>query len=579
VAAILGAGWWRAARQTDRPLIRFSAELSPDAVGGPQMIAILSPDGRRVVFRARSPNGFVLATRLLDQAKATVLSGTEGNSFAFFSPDGQWIGFFAGGKLKKISVQGGTPITLCDSSENYGAAWLTDGTIVFLDGFNLMRVPEAGGTPQRIHTDLTFRRWPQPLPGDDRILLTASPIGTTSFDNAALDVVSLKTLQRKTVLRGGYFGRYLPTGHLLYLHQGTMYGVRFDLSRLETQGAPVPLLEEVKGFPQQGAGHFDFSLTGTLVYESGKPGSAEQPLAWLDSTGVQQRINGVAGISLRLSPDGKRLAFSSNNDLSVYDVERDTTTRITFDPAGINRHPVWTPDGKYLVYAGKGGIWWTRSDGSGQPARILEGDPAPTPWSFAAIDGPRRLRLAFHQNTPDKVRNIWILPLDVSEPDRPAPGKPEVFRATPANEVDPAFSPDGRWLAYTSAESGEPQVYVRPYRPGAAPASGGKWQISNGQGRFPVWARNGKQLFFRNAMGYIMAADYTASGAAFVPGRPREWSSALLYMTGNFQDFDVHPDGKRAVIIALPDFTKGGLVAAHADFLLNFFDDLKRRLP
>jgi dipeptidyl aminopeptidase/acylaminoacyl peptidase len=313
---------------------------------------------------------------------------------------------------------------------------------------------------------------------------------------------------------------------------------------------------------------------------SGSAKRFEQPISWLEPSGNQQLFNELSGTCLRVSPSGRRLAFASKGDISVYDLDRDGTTRITFDTNGNNRHPVWTPDGKYLAYAGSGGIWWTRSDGSAQPTRILEGNPAPTPWSLAT-DGPKRLRLAYHAQASqtDTQRDIWVLPIDITDADRPAPGKPEVFLATPAIEVSPSFSPDGHWMAYTSTEFGGNEVFVRRYRPGA-PAAGGTWQITTGAGAlFPVWSRDGKQLLFRSASGFIMAVDYTISGESFTAGKPHEWSKAPIYMTGVFQDFDLFPDGKRAAIVALPDETKGGIIRPHANFLLNFFDELKRRLP
>jgi hypothetical protein len=582
--AALGLGilHFRGSPPADRPLMRFNAELSPDAVGAPQMTAAISPDGKRLAFRVRTANGYTLATKLVDQPQATLVAGTEGVKYAFFSPDSQWIGYLDAVMLRKIPAQGGAPVTLTEvGSQTYGADWLADGNIVVaFSEFSLGRIPSTGGTVQKIGEgpQVQLRRFPQALPGSEQILVTTSPQGVLNFDNANIDVISLKTGEEKTVLQGGYFGRYLPTGHLIYVRGGTLYGVRFDLGRMATQGPPVQLLEDVSSVPGIGAGKFDFSQSGTLLYSSGKPEPAEQPVAMLDAAGAQTPLNGAAGTCLRLSPDARQLAFAARGDISVYDLKSQTPTRITFDPAASNRHPAWTPDGKHLVYAGAGGIWWTRSDGSGQPQRIYEGNPVPSPWSFAA-GGPHQLRLALHQAGSGTNRDIWILPLDVSDPDHPVAGKAEMFVATPENETAPTFSPDGKWMAYNVNDLTQQDIFVRRYQPGVPAGSGGKWQISHG-GRtsFPVWGGDGAHLFFRSGDGKIRVVDYTTSGETFSAGMPRDWSPTATYLTGVFQNYDMFPDGKHAVVVALDDSYKGGAVGKHATVLLNFFDDVTRRL-
>ena len=583
-AAILGLFLWRSARVPDRPLIRFPIEL-PNAVDGPWMTALVSPDGRRILYRVIGPGGLMLAIRALDQPEGVVLAGTEAATEAFFSPDSAWIGFFAAGSLKKIPAAGGAVTILSDALDGHGAAWLPDRTIVAsFDEFELRRVPENGGAPQSLFPQHPEEdRYPQALPGGQSILFTSAPMGTSDFDNANLDVMSLKTGARKTVVHGGYFGRYLPSGHLLYVHGDTIYAIRFHLSRAETQGAPVPILQGASADPALAAGHFDVSNNGTLVYVTGRSYGDDQRIAFLDPAGDRQTIPGASGAGLRLSPDGKRLALTSNGDIFVYDFARDVRTRITFEPKAPNRHPAWSPDGRYIAYAGAGGIWWTRSDGSGQPVRILEGNPPGTPWSMTAGEGPHSLRLFYHAPPPREAqRDILVLRLDLSDPDHPSAGKPEPFLATPAHEIDPAISPDGRWLAYVSEESAvdalSARLFVRRYRPGA-PASGGQWQISDSRARFPVWSSDGKQIFFRSGAGLIMVADCTASGDSFTAGKPREWSSATVYITSSFQDFDIFPGGRRAVVVNIPVGDKTGAIPGHVNVLLNFFDELKRRLP
>jgi serine/threonine-protein kinase len=291
LAIVAAVGWWTAWRSTrpvDNPLLRLSVDLGPDAIVGAHITAAISPDGTRLAFLARGPNGTTqLATRLLDQPQATLLSGTEGAGDPFFSPDGQWIGFFAEGKMKKVSVRGSAVITLCDAPDGRGAAWGEDGIIIAtlsgVSGIGLSRVPAAGGTPQVITNPIekgeATHRWPQILPGGQAVLFMANT-NVSKYDDSSIEVLSLKTGEVKVVQHGGYFGRYLPSGYLVYIHQGTLFGVPFDLTRLEVSGTPTPLLEDVAGDSNTAGGQFDFSRNGTFVYLSGKSSTGTWALAW-----------------------------------------------------------------------------------------------------------------------------------------------------------------------------------------------------------------------------------------------------------------------------------------------------------
>ncbi len=418
MAVALGAagfGWWRSVRPVERSLIRLSVDLGPDAVAGARTTAILSPDGTRIVFPTRGSNGvFQLATRTLDQPRATPMSGTEGGSDAFFSPDGQWIGFFAEGKLKKAPVQGGAPVTLCDAEASRGGSWGDDGNIIFavVDSSDLMAVSSAGGTPQpliKTGNSNVFRRWPQVLPGGKAVLFTQSP-NPFSWDDADVAVVSLKTGQIKIVQHGGYSGRFVPspygTGHLLYVHGSSLFAVLFDPDRLETSGTPVPVLADVAGNSMEAGGQFDGALNGSLVYLQGKAAaSSSYPIAWMDSSGKTAPLLAKPGTygAPRFSPDGKRLAFTATGskgpDVWVYDWERDISTQLTFTGPG-NLEMVWTPDGKHIVFgssaAGVAALWWMRSDGSGEPRKLLERKNSGVglrPQSFAP-DGRRSMTMS-----------------------------------------------------------------------------------------------------------------------------------------------------------------------------------------
>jgi Tol biopolymer transport system component len=572
-----------------RPLIRLNAEIAPDtplARGGnvgANMLA-LSPDGARLALTLRGADGKTrLYTRLLNQGQPTPLLGTENASSPFFSPDGQWIGFFADGKLKKISVEGGAAVMLCDAQGLAGASWGDDGNIIaaLSPTAALSRVPSAGGTPvpvTKLNPGEVTHRWPQVLPGSQAILFTAST-QRGNYDNANVDVISLKTGERKTVARGGFFPRYLATsigtGHLIYLHESTLFAVPFDSGRLAPTGSPAPVLEDVSSTSAAG-GDFVFAQNGSFVYLSGKGSLAGWSISWVDSLGKTQPLHAPLGLYFtpRFSPDGRRLAFSISNgqveDIWVKDLDRDTPSRLSFLP-GLNRWPVWTPDGKNIVFQcgnpAAPGLYWIRSDGSGQAHRLTDGKLAETPYSFS----PDGKRLAFSQlgNNSD----IFTAPIE-GDPGHPTLGKAELFLGTPFIEVNPAFSPDGRWLAYQSNESGTFEVYVRPF-----PGPGGRWQISTGGGLFPLWSREGRELVFEASDGRVMAVSYTAKGDSFAAGKPRVWTETRMRTLGpSSANYDLAPDGKRLAAM-VGDDANGEKPPTHLTFLLNFFDELRRRAP
>ncbi len=437
VAMISVALLWRATLPADRPMVRFSVDLGPEAIRGRASSGlffnpVISPDGTRLVFPAKAADGSEqLAVRRLDQPMVTILAGTEGAVDPFFSPDSQWIGFFAGQKLKKIPLQGGVVVSLCDTAgQERGASWGEDGAIIAnVDNYHLVRVPATGGEPQVIGKPEQYgeRTWraPQVLPGGENVLFTgAVAASAAAADSASIEVLSLKSGRVKVVLRGGNFGRYLPSGHLIYFRQGTLYGVPFDLGRLETHGAPAPLLEDLADSESPAFGRVSFSRTGILLYAgAGRAGVA--PIAWLDSAGKSQRVvspslSTSGSVSQqaetpRLSPDGNRLALSVAGDLFVHDLQRGTVTRLTFD-ASLNRHPVWTPDGRHIVYGsdvpasdGEFRIWWIRSDGSSQPQKLF-GERTPLQVSSISRDGRT---LAFVRTAKERAFEIWTLPLDL----------------------------------------------------------------------------------------------------------------------------------------------------------------------
>ena len=400
------------------------------------------------------------------------------------------------------------------------------------------------------------------------MLFTAALSAGAGFDSASIEVVSLSDHHRKTLVRGGTFGRYLPSGHLVYVNQGTLFAVPFDEHRLEARGAPVPVLDQVGYSYRNGSAQLSFSQTGTLVYRSGGVGGAVT-VQWLDSAGKVQPLLVKPDSYVRptLSPDGKRLAIATT-DIWVYDWQRDTMTRLTFGIAG-STYPIWSPDGRYILFEAPGGIYWTRSDGSSKPQQLTSSKLEQYPWSFSA-DGKR---LAFQEINPGIGYDIWTVPLE-NDASGPRAGKPEVFLQGPFVGRHPSFSPDGRWLAYSSNESGGYQVYVRAF-----PDKGGKWQISNSGGLYPEWSRGGHELFFRTEGNQIMVVTYTVKGDSFVAEKPRVWSEKRIADIGLLANYDLAPDGKRIVALMPAETPQGQSAQSHLIFLENFFDELRRRVP
>ena len=564
-----------------RPLTRLSVDLGPDAVAGPNITVAISPDGRRIVFPMRGAGGTQqLATRLLDQAAPTLLPGTENGADPFFSPDGQSIAFAADGKLKTISIVGGAAVTLCAAPNLRGGSWGEDGTIVAALNITegLSRIPAAGGAPQpltkRANGEQTHR-WPQVLPGGQSVLFTAAMFAGQNED-AMIQVLAVKTGQVTTVAKGGYFGRYLA-GHLTYIHQGVLLGVSVDPVTLAVRGTPVPLLDDVVSDAGSGGAQFDVSHTGTVVYRSGKVGVQGYPVVWMDSAGKIQPLLPKPGVyyTPRVSPDGRRLALAMDAgkglDIHAYDAVRDALSRLTFN-GHTNRNPLWTPDGRHLVYASIDDktIMWIRADGAGEAQRLLESKGTVVPTSFS-FDGTY---LSYTETVPGTSVDLWTLPVDASDPEHPKPGKPEAFLKTAAIEAAPVFSPDGRWLSYFSDESGTFEVYVRPFHG----AVGGKWPISTSGGTYSFWSRDGRALYYMGLDSRIKVVDYTATGESFTASAPRVWSETPVRQTAAIIQLDLAPDGKRFAVLPRDAATdENGSV--HATFLLNFFDELKRRLP
>ena len=528
LAVVAADASWIAYRSTRpaelKPLVRLEVDLGHDVylntLGGSDII--LSPDGTRIAYVSRNH----LFTRKLDQPSATELVVTAGATSPFFSPDGQWIGFVAGGKLKKISVEGGAEIALCDAGSSYtGATWGEDGDIIAslrVSG-GLSRVSSTGGTPtaatEREGEERTHR-WPQVLPGGKAILFTAAD-STVGFDEGKIEVESLTDKRIKTLERNGTFGRYLAAsggkGYLTYVNRGTLFAVAFDVEKLETSGSPVPVLQQVSYSSMFGSAKLSFSRTGTLVYRSREIDASRVMIQWIDANGKSQPLLDKPGLFVnpQFSPDGERLAVADHDVKSgiwVYDIRRDTLSPLTAEKRGTN--PVWTPDGRYILYQSAEGISFARSDGSSRSEPLLQSKEFEFPTAFT----PDGKTLAFYQSGPQGWE-LWTVPVE-REGEKLKAGKPEMFLSTIFGNRGARFSADGRWLAYSADDSGSSQIYVRAF-----PDKGGHWQISSNGGTSPIFSRNGKDLFFFDPSNErIMVVSYSVKGDTFVAEKPRVWS-------------------------------------------------------
>ena len=597
--AIAGVGIllpWRLSRSVSRPAaVMVTADLGADTSlavpGAPGANLALSPKGDLFVFVGQNSSaaGTQLYIRRLDQLRATVLSGTDDARSPFFSPDGGWIAFFANGKLKKISVTGGAAITICDAQAGRGGAWAPDDTIVFTPnaapGNALKRVPSTGGTPvplMKLADDESSQRWPQVLPNGKGVLFSTGP-SLGNWDDGSLAVKPLPDGARRVLLRGGYFGRYISSGHLVYIHGGTLFAVPFNLDRLEVIGSPVPVVESVVANAGTGVANFAASDNGTLVYWSGVGGGSDQSISWMDRNGKTEPLLATPSdwSNPRFSPDGRRLALDIRRAegqpaISTYDWSRDQLMRLTVTSAGASIKPVWTPDGRRVTFSSTRAnlqvmnLYWQRADGVGEAQRLTDSPNTQVASSWH----PNGRLLAFYENRGTQTgQDVLILPVEGDDASGWKPGKPYALLSEPFDEQDAQFSPDGRWIAYYSNESGGPEVYVRPF----PNTSAGKWPISSGGGLNPVWSRARHELFYRTPNQQIMVASYAVDGDTFHPEQPRLWSPGRFLVRPRLTSYDLHPDGDRFAVAAVSGVAD--LKQHNVVFIFNVFDELRRVAP
>lgn len=575
---VIALASWLAGRRTvraDRPLTQFDVELRTGGSLGSQVgtDVVISRDGARLAFVSVDSNGTAqLNVRRLDQPAASALLGTEGARGPFFSPDGQWIGFWAAGRLKKVAVVGGSPLVLCDATDLLGASWGDDGTIIAVlnSTGELWRVPAAGGAPTRVETASATptpraHAWPQLLPGGTRVLYTN--LTNPGADRGTIEVLSLRDGKRTVLMRGGTYGRYLPPAYLTYVNQGTLYAAPFDVDGLAMRAPAVPVLDDIAYSPTFGYAQMDVSETGTLVYRRAA-GTGRTIAVWLDSTGAIEPMVETPGRYSwpRLSQDGRQLALAVVDGgipaLSFYERSGGRTTRVS--GPGQHSASLWSPDGRFVVMSDATGMSWMPA-GGGTPQPLVQSGAIQVPWTFT----PNGDRLAYHEMNPATGMDLWTVAIR-SDNDGLHAMEPEPYIKTRSFEVYPSFSPDGRWLAYASNGSGTWEVYVRPF-----PGDGPQVLVSNGGGRVPRWSPNGRDLFYATDDQRIMLVRYRTKGGTFEASPPRLWSRVDLADTGVLPNYDVAPDGR---IIALVPATPGvKQTQNHVTVMLNFFDELRRR--
>ena len=558
---------WAAEPEEASRVRRLSMDLTPGgeiAIEFRPAVAI-SPNGRQVVYAARGADGGQhLFTRDLDVADATPLVGTEGGSGPFFSPSGQWIGFFAFGTLKKVPASGGTPVALADAPNARGATWTYDDQIIFTPNFSggLVRIPAAGGKPEVLSVpDVSnaeySHRWPHRLP--DRKTILFLNWRRPDLDRGTISLLDLETGQRRAILEGE-FGVYSESGHVVFTRAGHLHAVPFDVETLEVSGSPTPLNDVALIDHNTAAGHFSISTEGTMVYVVGSL-TSERAMVWVGRDGEETEIDAPprAYVGARLSPDGRRVATTLEGDMLdvwTYDLANSRLTRLTTE--GNNAFPIWTPDGRQLIFSsdrsGEYELHVMAADGTGEPRALTSQGLKPFAGS---ISGDGRLVAYNVQRAADLFGDVRVLPWAEE-------GEPVGFVASEADERWANFSPDGRWLAYVSNTAGVDQVYLAPF-----PGPGAHLPVSTSGGRDPIWARDGQALFFRYANDYFEVA--FSGGDDPVIGRPQ-----LLFQgryrrpPGSLPNWDVSASGRFLLI-------KGGEAVAELDSLrvvVGWLEDL-----
>jgi len=597
LGSLVGAYYWfmqtppsHPAPQVSRAVIRLEPGYELDSWRIPPPIGLDQPsitslaiahDGKFLVYSAvrsgaQPGDKPQLFLRRTDQLEAKAISGTEGGMSTFLSPDDRWIGFWADGNFRKVSVDGGVPHSLTDYLQIGTASWGPDGSIVYFSMMSgsLIRIKDDGGTPEVLtipdkSQNEQRHRLPHWLPDGKSVLFTIFK-GGQHAEEPLVALLDLKTRKWRVLLEDAADAHYVSSGHLIFLRQGTLMAVPFDLQQREITGPPVEMVQNVmqalNSDGHTGAGQFDISDVGTLVYATGTlSGDREDELVWVDHKGMMQTITSFKAPfwAPRLSPDGQHIAYvtmSGDWRTWIYDLHRGTATQLTNE--GRTDYPVWTPDGKRVAFkwwtSGEPNIYWQPTDGSSSKEQLTTSEFHQVPSSFT----PDGSTLAFVEMRPDKGLKINLLDL-------------KSRHVTPllnsqADETFPEFSPDGHWIAYVSNESDRNEVYVRPY-----PALGAKTQVSSAGGDAPLWSRDGKQLFFRS--GCELWVTDVRTTTTFSASRPRLLFNHDCLNSLPVRDWDVSPDGQHFLMTKLS--TRKAQPVTELILVQDWFEELKHLVP
>jgi Tol biopolymer transport system component len=557
-------------------IARFTISLPPHVDLG-ESIA-LSPDGRTLVYGGRDDSGARLYKRALDSLESVPIRGTEGASYPFFSPDGTSVGFSVERALKRVPLQGGAAITMSETGGGDVGAWLSDDTIVFSSEFQgLKRVPASGGQARPV-TTLEGKRGevrhqnPVVLPGERAVLLTVHLGGR---DSQRVDVASLASTERAPLIQGNG-ARFLPTGHIVFQRQESLWVAPFDLTRLTLTGQPTAVVERVGIGPDWGP-IVAVGRNGSLAYATG--GAEPYPpraFIWVDRQGREEPIDAPARAWWwpQVSPDGRRLGFHImdpvNMDAWIYELDHGPLVRMTYDPLQ-DGYPLWTPDGRRVVFwsrqaGGPANLYLRSADLAGRDARLTTSSNGQLPFSFAR-DGKL---LVFQEDSPDTGMDIGVVPIQGER-------VPQLLIRGRSDEGRPAMSHDGRWIAYQSNLSGRWEVYVQPF-----PNLGGRWQVSTQGGLSPIWHPNGRELFYRSGRA-VLSVPVEITGTSFRHGNPK------VLFEGSYVPEDVeswsassyalHPDGQRFLMMKEGIPQGGGAGATQIVLATHWADEIKRLVP
>lgn len=595
VLAITAAALWLIPRSTPTPTQRFSISIPENQVpkGMTMPTLAISPDGQLLVYRGQSEMGTQLYLRRINQLETRPIAHTKDAINPFFSRDSQWICFATKGKLKKISIHGGPAVSLADVKNMRGGHWGPNNMIVFApdNKGGLSIVSGGGGTVTSLTESLTSasHRWPQFLPDGQHVIFTAAMSSGSTITDHNIYVVNLETKEQRLLLGRGNSARYLPSGHLVYHSEGTLMGAAFDASKVQLTSQAVPVLEGVIHSDLYASSQWTVSNDGTLVFLAGSiSGDGRIPI-WVDRTGKEEILSQHQRnyMELTLSPDGKYIAIGmvtdSDRDIWILELARDQLNRLTFDKE-VDRNPIWSADGEWIIYSStRGGntvlnLYRKRADGTGEVQRLTQSEFSQMVHAVT----PDGKQILFTQENEKTGSDVYVLTLDDDQQNEltgDTGAGTQLRKTTPLlqttfTEVLPSISPDGKWIAYTSNESGDFENYVQSW-----PELGAKIKISDGLGWMPRWSKTKNEIFYISTAA-VYAVSYAVEEGHFRPQNPQE----LFKLPPNYQiGYDLAPDGATGSLqgerLIMVKTKEGELNQRQPVVVTNWFKEVKEKVP